>query len=367
MKRIVRIIAAGLVVTLSCYTANAQRYLPVNTAAGYLTVAPDARSAALGNIGAASSPDASSQYWNSSKYVFMPKDIGVSLSYVPWMRNIVNDINLINLAGYYKLDANQSLSASLNVMSYGSAYVRNDNSELELSSGVSDFSIDVAYARKLGEGFSAGVAFRYIRAVSGSYQQKVEYGNAFAVDINAYYALPLNLLSANDELAFGLNLSNIGTKIKGSHSDDKYFLPSNLRLGGRLTTVVENDHKFSLMADINKLMVPAPSVDDNGVVDAHLDKSSLAAVFYSFGDSSFSNELKEMTWASGLEYTYLSAFSARLGYFHESTHNGARSYIGFGAGYRYRMATLDLSYSMHTRSANPALGDTFRVTLGVLF
>ena len=367
MKHLIKILSIVFFAVAVSHTAFAQRYLPINTGAGYLGISPDARSSSLGNIGAATSPDATSQYWNSSKYVFANKKIGASLSYVPWMRNVVDDMNLLYLSGYYKLDEMQAFSASVDFMSYGEAYFRNDFSELQRSGNINDFSIDFGYSRKLFSGFSAGVVFRYIRAASGAYQNKVEYGNAFAVDVNAYYNTNVNILSSQDELAFGINFSNVGTKLKGSDSNDKYFLPANLRLGGRLTTVVSNDHRFSLVADINKLMVPTPVRNSDGSINTYMNKSPLEAVLYSFGDNSFSEELKEITWATGLEYSYLKTFSLRAGYFHETARGGDRSFIGFGAGYRYRMVTLDLSYTVAAKNSNSTVGDIFRVSLGVNF
>ena len=337
----------------------------IRTAANFLSIAPDARSAAMGDVGAAISADANAQHWNVAKYIFADANSGISLSYTPWMRHYVSDINLGYLSGYYKFDEKQSISASLRFMSNGDVYVRSDFEQLQLTNNANELALDFGYARKLSEKFSAGVELRYIRTVKGAEQGRALFAGGFAGDIGVYYQSPVSLFSNPSTLAFGLNISNIGTKIKSSN-DGSYFLPTNLRLGGNITMTIKKDHALTFAADINKLLVPSPTVENN-VTNPNSDKSVIGALFSSFGDADggFKEELKEIAIGIGLEYKYLKAFAVRGGFFYEDTQKGMRRYFTFGGGYSFKVITLDISYLSTYSGVNHPLDNTLRFSLSV--
>jgi hypothetical protein len=320
----------------------------------------------MGDVGVSTGADANSQYWNVAKYIFAESNSGVSLSYTPWMRHYVNDINLGYLSGYYKFDDNQSISASLRFLSNGKVYVRSDFEQLQLNDNANELAFDIGYSRRLSDKFSAGVELRYIRTLKGAEQGKAMFASGFAGDIALYYQSPLTVFSNSSKLAFGLNISNIGTKIKNSNGNG-YFLPANMRLGGSLTMDIKNNHQLTVAADINKLLVPSPTVDENGEVNSNADKSVLGALFSSFGDADggFKEELKEISFGIGLEYKYLKSFAVRGGCFYEDTQKGMRRYFTFGGGYSFNVITLDVSYLSTYSGVNHPLDNTFRLTLSV--
>lgn len=363
MKRLLQITIISFFFIIVSHNIFSQGKIHPNTAASFLAATPDARGAALGDLGAATSPDAASAYWNSAKYMFVDKKVGGMLSYTPWQKNIVNGINLLYLASYYKIDNNQAVNLSVDYMTYGDVYVKNDFDAQMQSQRIGEYSIAAGYTRRLAQGLSAGINFRYIRAVSGAYQQTPQYGNSFGADISAYYQTPLSLISSNDEIAFGFNLSNIGSKL-GTDNTDRYFIPTTMRMGARLTTEISEGHKLSAAMDISKLQVPDPEINDDGTIDNHLDMSASGAIFYSNFAASFSQEFKEITWSWGIEYKYLDMLSVRAGYHYEHTGYSAKNQLGFGAGYKYKMIGIDLSYTV---SPNVALDNTLRVGLSVNF
>jgi hypothetical protein len=337
----------------------------IRTAANFLSITPDARSAGMGDIGAATPADVNAQYWNVAKYIFAESTSGISLSYTPWMRNYVDDMNLGYLSGYYKFDENQSVSASLRFMANGNVYVRSDLEQLQLTNNANELSFDLGYSRKLSEKFSAGIELRYIHTLKGAEDGRALFASGFAGDIGLYYQSPVTLLNNPSTLAFGLNISNIGTKIKNSN-DGSYFLPANFRLGGSLTSEINKNHILTFAADINKLLVPSPTVEGN-VINSNSDKSVLGALFSSFGDADggFKEELKEITFGIGLEYKYLKTFAVRGGFFYEDTQKGMRRYFSFGGGYSFKIITLDVSYLSTYSGVNHPLDGTLRLSLSV--
>jgi len=343
-----------------------QNTTAIRTAANFLSITPDARAAGMGDVGVATGVDANAQHWNVAKYIFAESSSGVSLSYTPWMRHYVNDINLGYLSGYYKFDENQSVSASLRFLSNGDVYVRNDLSELQLANNANELAFDLGYARRLSEKFSAGIELRYIRTVKGAEFGKAQFASAIAGDIGLYYQSAISVFNNPSKLAFGLNISNIGTKIK-NNDGNSYFLPTNLRLGGNLTTDINKNHQLSVAADINKLMVPSPTLLDDGTMDSRADKSMLGGMFSSFGDADggFKEELKEIAFGFGVEYKYLKTLAVRAGHFYEDTQKGMRRYFTFGGGYSFKFITLDVSYLSTYSGVNHPLDNTLRFTASI--
>jgi hypothetical protein len=251
-------------------------------------------------------------------------------------------------------------------LSNGDVYVRNDFEQLQLSNNANEFAFDFGYSRRLSDKFSAGIELRYIRTIKGAEQGTALFASGFAGDIALYYQSPLVVFNNPTTLAFGLNISNIGTKISNS-DDGSYFLPTNLRLGGSLLMNIKNNHQLTVAADINKLMVPSPTVNDDNTVNSNSDKSVLGALFSSFGDADggFKEELKEIALGIGIEYKYLKTFAVRGGCFYEDTQKGMRRYFTFGGGYSFKVITLDVSYLSTYSGVNHPLDNTFRLTLSV--
>ncbi|MDR3705249.1 MAG: type IX secretion system outer membrane channel protein PorV [Paludibacteraceae bacterium] len=343
---------------------------PIYTGVPSLTITPDARSGGMGDVGAATSADANSQYWNPSKYVFMDSPAGVSLSYTPWMSKIVKDINLAYLCGYYKLNDKQAISASLRYFSLGSIDLTNEDGSSIGSTTPNEFSIDVAYSRLLTERFSAGVALRYISSnLTGGMVDNYYTGTSIAADISATYKKPIQLSSSDGSLAFGANISNIGSKVsydKGAHNT---FIPTNLRIGTSFLYPIDQYNSLTASLDLNKLLVPSkPLLSNysdttayNNDLSTYDNQSPISGMFKSFGDG-FSEEMKEIAWAFGLEYAYNKQFMVRGGYFHESETKGNRKYFTAGVGFKLNMFQLDASYVIATAQTNP-LDQTLRFSL----
>ena len=363
MKKLISLLA--FICLLQSEAVFGQGSTAIRTAANFLSVAPDARSAGMGDVGVATPADANAQYWNVAKYIFAESNSGISLSYTPWMRHYVDDINLGYLSGYYKFDEKQSISASLRFMANGSVYVRSDLEQLQLTNNANELSFDFGYARKLSDKFSAGIELRYIHTVQGAEQGRALFASGFAGDVGLYFQSPVSMFNNPSTLAFGLNISNIGTKIKNSN-DGNYFLPANFRFGGSLTAEINKNHILTFAADINKLLVPSPTVENN-VINPNSDKSVLGALFSSFGDADggFKEELKEIAFGVGVEYKYLKTFAVRGGLFYEDTQKGMRRYFTFGGGYSFKVITLDISYLSTYSGINHPLDNTIRFSLSV--
>ena len=360
---------------------------PVQTGVTSLNIAPDARSASMGDLGVATDPDANSQYWNPSKYAFAYSTAGVSLSYTPWLRKLVNDIFLANLSGYWKLgsDDNQALSASLRYFSLGEVNTTDGAGYSTQSLNPYEMALDLGYSRKLSESFSMGVVFRYIYSdlgFSDSYAGDQTSGaSAFAADISGFYnSYPI--IGRNEcQWTFGFNISNIGSKVSFNNGEDPAFLPTNLRLGTAFTFPLTDYHNLTLAVDVNKLLVPTrprqsdytaeeygTEADAQGAyIDALEDwenMSSISGIFKSFSDApgGWKEELQEIYWSLGAEYNYNQQFFLRAGYFHEHENKGNRQYFGFGAGFSLNVVRLDASYMLATAQTSP-LDQTLRFTL----
>ena len=357
----------------------------ITTAVPFLQIAPDSRAGGMGDYGVATTPDPNSIHWNPSKLAFIEKNGGFSVSYTPWLRALVNDINLAYLSGYKKLKNDQTIAASLIYFSLGSIDFTDDNAVKYYTFSPSEWAIDVAYARKLGENFSGGLALRYIYSnlTGGVAIQNgtvtTHAGTSVAADISTYYRKEIEVSKKKSLLAFGLNISNIGTKISYTDTKVKDFIPTNFRLGTNLKIELDKYNSIAFGADINKLLVPTPPVykrdstgnyvyqDGNKVVLAGKDPTNVSvasALFSSWGDApaGFSEELREFTYSIGTEYWYDNQFAIRAGYFHEASTKGNRKFFTIGAGLRYNVFGLDFAYLIPTTQRNP-LENTLRFTL----
>lgn len=344
------------------------QFNPVRTGVTSLSVAPDARAGGMGDVGAATDPDVHSQYWNPAKFPFTISRAGIAINYTPWLRKLTTGIALLNAAGYVRLGDYQALSASLRYFTLG---------EVEGGENITvrpyEMSFDAAYSRMLSEKFSAAVGLRYIYSdISGHYDDYSTAGSAFAADIALYYNTYLMMGQRECQLAWGLNINNIGSKI--SYGDDRsYFIPTNLRLGLSYMIPLNEYNRISISADANKLLVPSMPLQGSDETDEdyqerldreYYNKSSISGIFTSFGDSErgFKGEMEEIQWSIGAEYTYNDKFSLRAGYHHESNMQGNRKYATVGAGFRMNVMAIDAGYVIATSASNP-LDQTLRVSL----
>ena len=377
MKRLTLVLSLMLLMTLS---ASAQLkktdiFNPVYTAVTSQTIAPDARAAGMGDVGVATDPDVNSQYWNPAKYPFTVSRAGVSLNYTPWLRQLVNDMYLANLVGYYRIGDFSSVSTSLRYFNMGEVIMKGP---IGGSNGMTinpyEMSLDVAYSLMLSEKFSIAAGLRWIYSdLTYDYSSETTPGSAFAADIAAYYQNYINIGQRECQLGIGLNISNIGSKINFGSDTNSEFIPTNMRLGASLMIPVDEYNRFSIAADANKLLVPTRPIQGENEsqvdYDARLQKdyydvSSIAGIFKSFGDApgGFKEELQEVSWSLGGEYTYNDKFSLRAGYHHESETKGNRKYFTVGAGFKMSAFSLDAGYVIATAKSNP-LDQTLRFTL----
>lgn len=335
---------------------------PISTVVPSLSIAPDARAGGMGDIGAATTPDVNSQYWNPAKYVFMESEAGVSISYTPWLSSLVSDIDLAFLTGYYKFNNRQALSASLRYFSLGDIKLMDQFGYDQGTSHPLELAVDLAYSQMLSENFSASAALRFIysdlnNGMNLAGGSEMYPGMSVAADVAAYYRKPISMSTGNGILAFGLNISNLGSKISYDKNVTNNFIPTNLRLGGSFDYPIDNFQTISFSADVNKLLVPTPNAttDFNKV-------SMLSGVFMSFGDAPAEEELREIMWSAGVEYAYNKQFFIRAGYFNENEFKGNRKYFTAGAGFKLNVFQLDAGYVIATSQSNP-LDKTLRFSL----
>lgn len=344
---------------------------PVNTSVTSLSIAPDARGGAMGDVGAATEADVNSQYWNPAKYPFNIARAGASVSYTPWLRKLVNDINLANLVGFYRIGDYSAVHGSLRFFSLGEVYL----SDMEdMTINPYEFAFDLGYSRMLSECFSMAVNMRFIYSdIKYDYTAESSAGKAFAADI-AMYRLGY-FMAGNRECSFGwgLNINNIGSKISYGGDDNAEFIPTNLRLGLNLTIPFNEYNKFSVATDVNKLLVPTYPKQKDGEADNdytdrvqkdYYDISPISGIFKSFHDApnGFKEEMQELQWSMGCEYTYNDRFMLRGGYHHEAANKGNRKYFTVGAGFHMSVFTVDASYVFSTSQSNP-LDQTMRFSL----
>ncbi len=379
------------VLALSAFPLKAENdikdneFNPVNTGVTTLSIAPDARGSSMGNLGAATDPDMNSQYWNPSKYAFAYSTGGLSISYTPWLRKIVNDIFLADLSGYWKLGSgdNQALSASFRYFSLGEVHTGGfgdaDNSSQTINPY--EFAFDLGYSRKLSEKFSMGVVLRYILS-DLSFQDPTSgvennAAHGFSVDLAGYFTT-FPMVGRNEcQFSWGFDISNVGTKVSYDGGTTNFFLPTNLRLGASFMFPLADYHTLMFGLDLNKLLVPTkPRTQDydmdttegqdayNEAYDNWNNMSPITGIFKSFNDApgGFKEELQEINVSFGAEYQYNQQFFVRAGYNYEHPNKGGRSYFAFGAGFSLNVVRLDASYMLATAQSSP-LDQTLRFTL----
>lgn len=336
------------------------------TGVPFLTIAPDSRAGAMGDAGVASSPDMNSQYWNPAKYAFIESEMGIGLSYTPWLRNLVDDINLAYLVGYKQLDDLQTVSASLRYFSLGNIEFMSNVGTPEGQQNPNEFAFDVAYTRLLSDYFSGSVGLRYIHSDLAPGAEGVTPGNSFAADIAFYYQNNMRVNRKESTVSAGINISNIGSKISYTDGETKDFIPTNLRLGVGYETEMDEYNKIGFYFDINKLLVPTPNADSVDIVEGGYskDKSVIGGIFSSFTDApgGFKEELQEINLSFGAEYWYNEQFALRAGYFYEHENKGNRKFITAGAGLKLNVFALDFSYLIPTARNHP-LENTLRFSL----
>ena len=360
---------------------------PIITAVPFLLISPDSRGSAMGETGVATSPDVNSVHWNNAKLAFIDKKYGFGMSYVPWLGKIVDDMSVSYLSGFYKLDQVQTVGLSMKYFDLGEIQLT-DNQGLSLGvENPKELSTAFTYSRKLTNDLSIGGSARYIWSnLTGSISNysDAKAGNSFSVDLGIYYNKEISLLNRTSELSFGSHISNIGGKITYGSSKSLDFIPVNLRVGTSLKTFLDQYNSITLAVDLNKLMVPSPpiyEVDINGnyVIDPttnqakilkgkNPNRSVLSGIFSSFSDApdGFSEEIKEVTISTGLEYWYREIFSFRGGYFLENMDKGGRKFLTLGLGIKYNNLGIDFSYLSTPQNDHP-LAETMRFSLSFLF
>tara|TARA_B100000925_G_scaffold109228_1_gene80608 strand:+ start:892 stop:2091 length:1200 start_codon:yes stop_codon:yes gene_type:complete len=360
---------------------------PIITAVPFLLISPDSRGSAMGETGVATSPDVNSVHWNNAKLAFIDKKYGFGMSYVPWLGKIVDDMSVSYLSGFYKLDQVQTVGLSMKYFDLGEIQLT-DNQGLSLGvENPKELSTAFTYSRKLTNDLSIGGSARYIWSnLTGSISNysDAKAGNSFSVDLGVYYNKEISLVNRTSELSFGSHISNIGGKITYGSSKSLDFIPVNLRVGTSLKTFLDQYNSITLAIDLNKLMVPSPpiyEVDINGnyVIDPttnqakilkgkNPNRSVLSGIFSSFSDApdGFSEEIKEITISTGLEYWYREIFSLRGGYFLENMDKGGRKFLTLGLGIKYNNLGVDFSYLSTPQNDHP-LAETMRFSLSFLF
>lgn len=365
--------------------AQDQQYKPLNvvtTAVPFLRISPDARAGAMGELGMATTPDANSAFWNLAKTPFTSHDYGVGITYTPWLKDLgLNDVYLLAASGYFKLDENQALSASVRYFSLGNIQFTNFGGT-ELGEGrPREYGIDVGYSRKLSDKMGLGIALRYINSNLAAGQEvdgtTYKTGRAVAGDLSFFYT---GTNDVGQGWNFGAALTNLGTKIGYTNdAKQKDYIPANLSFGTTYTNVFDENNKIMVGLDIHKLLVPTPPnpstaedlevkrVEDSAILAKYRDKSVVGSWFSSFGDApgGFSEELKEFQFSLGAEYSYNDQFFVRAGYFYENKEKGNRKYFTMGLGLKYNVFGLNFSYLVPSGSGvnrNP-LSNTLRFGL----
>ena len=375
MKKIY--LAALALMGISPITATAQEkvdmFNPEKNSVTSQSIAPDARAGGMGDVGAATDPDVASQYWNPAKYPFTISRAGVSLNYTPWLRQLVSDIDLAYLVGYYRIGDYSAVSGSLRYFSLGEVFY-GDTDDTQMTLNPYEMSLDVAYSIMLSEKFSIAAGVRWIYSdLTYNYSDTSSPGSAFAVDLAAYYQNYVNIGQRECQLGIGLDISNVGSKINFGGDENSEFLPANLRLGASLMVPVDEYNRFSIAVDANKPLVPTMPVKMDGESDEdfitrkqndYYDVSPISGIFKSFGDApgGFKEEMQEIRWSVGAEYVYNDKFSLRAGYHHESENKGNRKYFTVGAGFKMNVFSLDAGYVIATAKSNP-LDQTLRFSL----
>lgn len=339
----------------------------------FLTISPDSRAGAMGDAGVATSPDGNSQHWNAAKYPFIKEQSGFSATFTPWLRGLgVTDLYLGYLSGYKKFGDNQAVSGSIKYFNLGEIVeIGEDKEPTGQTIRPNEFAVDAGYSQILNQYFGLGLVFRFIYSdiAAGTSNlnsgARYEPGVSFAADVSAYFQKPVVISNYDGEMAYGLNISNIGAKMSYSEDKESQFIPTNLRLGGRLSLDIDEYNKVGFTLDINKLLIPTPDtaidIEKIGVIEG---------VYKSFYDApdGGKEEFREIMWSAGAEYVYMQQFALRAGYFNEHELKGNRKYFTVGAGFMLNVFSLDFSYLFPATGgrSNP-LANTMRFTLGFKF
>ena len=377
-KRIALVCTLAISATTAWADDKKEMFNSVRTSVTSQTIAPDARSAGMGDVGVATDADVYSQFWNPAKYPFAISRAGVGLSYTPWLRQLVNDIGLAYMSGYYRIGDYAAISAGIRYFSLGEVITNENTGGISTAPSLTirpyEMSVDVAYSLMLSEKFSIAAGVRWIYSdLTYSYTDNTTPGSAFAADLGMYYQNYVNIGQRECQLGIGMNISNIGSKITMGEDANSEFIPTNLRFGASLMIPIDEYNRFTIAADANKLLVPTYPHQNEGestedyqrrVQKDYYDVSSIGGIFKSFGDApgGFKEELEEINLSVGAEYVYHDQFSVRAGYHHESANKGNRKYFTVGAGFKMSAFTLDAGYVIATAKSNP-LDQTMRFSL----
>jgi hypothetical protein len=380
MIRLVRFFIVLTLIVIYSESVNAQATTSgantITTAVPFLSITPDSRAGGMGDAGVGTTPDVNSQHWNPAKYAFSEMDMGIGLSYSPWLRTLVDDINMAYLVGYKKLDDVQTISGSLRYFALGDIVFTNENAEIMGQQSPNEFALDFGYTRLLSEIFSGAVAVRYIRSdlTSGQLINGVEShaGNSYAADVAFYLYNEFRANRRDNIISAGINIQNIGAKISYTEGEVKDFIPTMLKLGAAYTTEMDDYNTFTFAVEANKLLVPTPPQDtstyDPGDViypgGINSDIGVIEGIFKSFGDApgGMTEEFQEINFSVGLEYWYNKQFAIRTGYFYEHENKGNRKFFTLGAGLKMNVFALDFSYLLPTQQNHP-LANTLRFSL----
>jgi len=351
----------------------------ITTAVPFLQITPDARAGGMGDVGAATSPDGNSVYWNPGKLAFLEKEVGFSLSYTPWLGQIIDDMSINYLSGYYKITREQAVAFEMRYFDLGNITFTNAAGNTEGDFNPREFAFGATYSRMLVENtLGIGLTGRYIHSnltgnVFGgnSINNDARAGNSVSADVGVFYNKDIVMSGTSTNLAFAAVISNIGAKVTYSSNENREFIPTNFRLGSAFTTDFDPYNSLTFAIDLNKLMVPTPPIygtDENGdrviVAGKDPDRSLLNGMFGSFGDApdGFSEEIAEVMVSAGAEYWYNDTFSLRGGYFHEAASKGDRKFMTLGLGFRYQVFGIDFAYLVPFEKQHP-LAETLRFSL----
>lgn len=375
MKKIFIIAMMAFLCAVQTMQAQKEQFNPVQHGVTSLMVAPDSRGGGMGDVGAATDPDVYSQFWNPAKYPFNIARAGLGLSYTPWLRQLVSDMDLAYVSGFYRIGDYSALSGALRYFSLGEVGTGYDEQgNIENPINPYEMAIDVAYSRMLSETFSAAVALRFIYSdLAWNEAEDITPGSAFAADIAFYYNNYMILGQRECMLGLGANISNIGSKISYDEGNTSEFVPTNLRVGASLLIPIDEYNTISFSADANKLLVPTRPMQTEDESDQdyqdriqkdYYDLSPITGIFKSFNDApdGFSEELKEIQWSVGAEYMYNNQFAVRAGYHHEDPYKGNCKYWTVGAGFKMSVFSLDASYIVSVAQTNP-LDKTLRFSM----
>ena len=342
----------------------------ITTAVPFLMISADARASGLGEQGVATTPDAFSQHWNPSKYIFSDNLSGVGISYTPYLSKLVSDVFLANINYYKVINERSSWSTSFKYFSLGDIDIIQNPQDIPILENPNEFTLDASYSLKLSDYFAMAVTGRFLMSdvKLQSVDSDSDSASSFAVDISGFYQSDEQAFkNFNGILRAGFNLSNLGPRMKYEELGKKNFIPTNLKFGVAFDFILDSSNKFSLNLELNKLLVPSPSIpiynsNDQIIGYNQADVGFLSGIFKSFGDApdGFSEELKEITLAFGMEYLYNDSFAIRAGYFNEHENKGARKYLTFGTGFKFNEINLDLSYLLSTSSVISPLENTLR-------